>query len=443
MKCTRCEHELPPSALFCGKCGTPVTKTVAPTPIEPLPDASVGVSAAQSAQAQQAAARIQAAKWEEQRLTLMQIQSTVNTVAQTQSSHKQDLDARIQRLSQDADERQVEMNQLLMASRNLESRLNQLQQTVQQTAQQPAGAPAQMPESLKLDAQDKTALMQVIQGLQNRIDSLSRDFADQAKTWSTPLVNQVASTGESAIDVHALLRALREGWDASWQEHVQLLNERLSTDTPAMLGGGSASVDENALAAHLSATVDASLRVALSGQAFKGPDLSGVTLEFSQIRQDLHRMASTLERVVNHQSEQTERQVQVMNKAWTDLNESMGTSLQGLQQALLAQMEQRWQEALHNMETLAQSTAKAAPAADRMQKLEPRLESRLEALFHHAPGSDQDKHKGKRKGKTSDPHNDTQTEQDVPFWLWLVLGGFGTITVALSIVTAVKLFGQH
>ena len=432
MKCTRCEHELPPSALFCGKCGTPVTKTVAPAPVEPMTEANPGLSAAQSTQAQQAAARIQAAKREEQRLTLMQIQNTVNTVAQAQATHKQDLDARIQRLNQDADERQVDMNQLLMASRNLESRLNQIQQTVQQTAQQPISAPVHLPESLKLDPQDKTALMQVIQGLQTRIDSLSRDLAEQARNWSTPLVNQVASTGESTLDVHALLRALREGWDSSWQEHLQLLNERLSTDTPAMLSANPASIDEGALAARLSATVDASVRVALSGQALKGPDLSSVTLEFSQIRQDLHRMASTLERVVNHQSEQSERQVQGMNQSWADLNESLNARMQTLQEVLLAQMDERWQE------VMAQNAAKAAPSTDRMQKMEPRLESRLEALFSHAPGAENEKPKGKHKAK-----DHAATDQDVPVWLWYVLGGFGTITVALSIVTVVKLFGHH
>ncbi len=444
MKCTRCEHELPTTALFCGKCGTPVTKTVTPTPVEPPPaDANLGLTTAHSVQAQQAAARIQAAKWEEQRLALMQIQSTINSISQAQTSQKQDLDARLQRLNQDSDERQIELNQLIMGMRNLESRLNQLSQTVQSPVSVPA---LEFPESFKLDPQDKSALLQVLNSLQGRIDGLSRDVQDQIRLGGH-VVSTTSSTGGEApgLDVNVLLRALRESWDSSWQEHLLLLNERLSTDVPASLGDSSSGgVDEAALAAHLSATVDASVRVALSQRSMgagSAPDLSGITQEFAQIRQDLHRMASTLERVVNHQAEVSERQVQMLQQELISRGEAMQaqiqvqlqTQLESVQQALLDQFDARWQQVLEQ-NALKSSAPTTAP--DRMQKLEPRLESRLEALFQHAPGASKD--------KSSTPGHDDESGQDaVPMWLWVLLGGVSTVTVVLGIIAAVKLLGHH
>lgn len=443
MKCTRCEHELPTTALFCGKCGTPVTKSVAPAPVESTPaEANLGLTTAHSVQAQQAAARIQAAKWEEQRLALMQIQSTINSISQAQTSQKQDLDARLQRLNQDSDERQVELNQLIMGMRNLESRLNQLSQTVQAPVSVPT---LEFPESFKLDPQDKSALLQVLNSLQGRLDVLSRDVHDQIRMGvHAPVVNATASSGSEApgIDVNLLLRALRESWDSSWQEHLLLLNERLSTDVPMSLDAPTSAVDEAALAAHLSATVDASVRVALSQRSVgvgSAPDLSGITQEFGQIRQDLHRMASTLERVVSHQTEVSERQVQMLQRELTLRGETMQaqiqlhlqTQLESLQLALLDQFDARWQQ------VLAQNELKSpAPSQDRMQKLEPRLESRLEALFQHAPGATKDK-------PVSPDQASGSGQEPIPLWMWVMLGGVSTLTVVLGIVATIKLLGSH
>ena len=441
MKCTRCEHELPVSALFCGKCGTPVTKTVTPPPVEPPPEANVGLSTAHSVQAQQAAARIQAAKWEEQRLALMQIQSTINSLSQSHASHKQDMESRLQRLNHDSDERQIEINQLLMGMRNLESRLNQINQTAQTAV---GHAAIEFPESFKLDAQDKSMLLQALNSLQGRLDGLSREIQDQIRQGGGgSIVSAVANTasGEAVnLDVNALIRALQQSWDSSWQEHLLLLNERLSTDAPLALGAEASNpVDEAALAARLSATVDASIRVALSQRSAgsgSATDLSAITQEFGQIRQDLHRMASTLERVMNHQTEVSERQVQLLQRELTERGEAMqtqirsvlDTQLQAWQDAMTAQFDQRWQQLMD------QNAIKSnAPTPDRMQKLEPRLESRLEALFHHSPGG----------SKERPPIEANPSGESIPVWLWLLLGAVSTITVVIGVVAAIKLLGHH
>jgi hypothetical protein len=71
-----------------------------------------------------------------------------------------------------------------------------------------------------------------------------------------------------------------------------------------------------------------------------------------------------------------------------------------------------------------------------MQKLEPRLESRLEALFQHAPGASKDK-------SSTSGHDDESGQDAVPMWLWVLLGGVSTVTVVLGIIAAVKLLGHH
>jgi actin-related protein len=478
MKCTHCQHELPVTALFCGKCGTRVpgfdsevkspeanaqpSPSVAGTPPAGADEAannatptatppaesnlmersmaaraarlsaavggetepSPGLATAQSIQAQQAAARIQSAKWEEQRQTLLQIQSTLVALAQAQTGLRVEVQERLKALTADVDQRLAQVNDTMQPSLRLEAQLHQLQQGVQQvgTELREWPKPPEMPQAMAwaaadrqhLDAQFQSQQQALSEHLQARLQTLDAQINGHFQSLDQQiqdLSRQVAATESStpppaeppspmpltpaptvpAEDVLAplvtQLQALRdqvgeltraaEVWTApptTAPETAAVAEAEAEPPAPqvdvlALFQALTQHLD-TALAQHRQSLQDdwaalpAPVLECPAAAAPAAPTDQPLPIDLTELKQEFDRMDGTLVRLVTFQTEQSTQMTEWVQARLNDMSQSL---------------EQQWRQQLQSqVEALTQSLAASQRVA--MQNLIQTLSSEQQAV---------------------------------------------------------------